>query len=143
MTYAIVVAQFNKEITEGLLKGALQAFKEAGIKPSQVKIVPVPGAWEIPLVVHALAQTKKYAAIVTLGAVIKGATTHDYWINHAIFPALQRVARAYLVPVTLGIITCNTWKQAVERSSNNKENRGLCAASAALTMTKTLSEVSR
>lgn len=141
MIYAIVVAQFNKEITEGLLKGALRAFKQAGVKQSQIKIVSVPGAWEIPLVAHALAQTKKYGAIVTLGAVIKGATTHDYWINQAIFPALQRVARAYLVPVTLGIITCNTWKQAVARSSNNKENRGRCAASAALEMTKALREI--
>ncbi|MBI2551925.1 6,7-dimethyl-8-ribityllumazine synthase [Candidatus Uhrbacteria bacterium] len=134
MHYAIVVANFNQEITEGLLHGALKAFKEARVPASRIKIVRVPGAWEIPLAAHLLARTKKYAAIVTVGAVVKGATTHDYWINHAIFPALQEVAEEYMIPVTLGIITCNTWKQAEARSRNNHDNRGYCAAKAALNM---------
>ena len=144
MNYLIVVAEFNKEITDGLLVGALAAFKEARVKKSQIKIVRVPGAWEIPIACRILlaAVSKRrrsslrdgYAAIVTLGAVIKGATTHDFWINHAVFPALQKMAEEYLIPVTLGIITCNTWKQALARSRNNKENRGYVAAWAALRM---------
>lgn len=134
MRYAIVVAKFNKEITDGLLRGALKALKEARVKESQIKIVRVPGAWEIPIACHMLGRTKKYAAIVTLGAVVKGATTHDFWINHAVFPALQEVAEEYMIPVTLGIITCNTWKQAVARSRNNKNNRGYWAAKAAVEM---------
>ncbi len=136
MRYAIIVANFNEEITGGLLQGALKAFKEAGVKSSQLEIIKVPGAWEIPLAAHRYAMTKKYVAIVTLGAVIKGETTHDYWINHAIFPALQRVARAYLTPVTLGIITCNTWKQAVARCGSNKDNRGYGAGKAAIDMAR-------
>ena len=134
MRYTIVVANFNKEITDGLLAGAFRAFKDAGVKKPQLKIVRVPGSWEIPLAVHKLGRTKKYAAIVTLGAIIKGGTTHDHWLAHAIFPALQEAMEEYMIPVTLGIITCNTWKQAVARSRNNKENRGYCAARAALDM---------
>lgn len=136
MKYAVIVAQFNKEITDGLLRGALQAFKEARVKKSQLKIVQVPGSWEIPIAAHLLGRSKKYAAIVTLGAIIKGGTTHDHWLAHAIFPALQEVAEEYMIPVTLGIITCNTWKQAVARSRNNKENRGFWAAKAAIEMAK-------
>ncbi|MBI4135503.1 6,7-dimethyl-8-ribityllumazine synthase [Candidatus Uhrbacteria bacterium] len=136
MKYAIVVAQFNKEITDGLLRGALKAFAELKIKKAQLKIVPVPGSWEIPFAVNLLARQKKYAALVTLGAVIKGETTHDFWINHAVFPALQEAVEEYGIPVTLGIVTCNTWKQAEARSRQNKENRGYAAAKAAVEMVK-------
>ncbi|OGL65632.1 6,7-dimethyl-8-ribityllumazine synthase [Candidatus Uhrbacteria bacterium RIFCSPLOWO2_01_FULL_47_24] len=134
MKYAIIVAEFNKEITDGLLKGTLKAFKEAHVKQSQLKIVHVPGTWEIPFAAHMLGRTKKYAAIVTLGAVIKGETTHDFWINHAVFPALQEIVEEYMIPVTLGIITCNSEEQAIARSRNNKENRGYVAAKAAIAM---------
>lgn len=136
MKYAIIVAEFNKEITGGLLKGALKAFREARVSQSRIKVVHVPGSWEIPYAAHKMGRTKKYAAIVTLGAVIKGETTHDYWINHAIFPALQEITEEYMIPVTLGIITCNTWKQAVARSRPNKENRGYAAVKAALALAK-------
>ena len=127
--YAIVVAQFNKEITDGLLQGARKA-----LKGEAVEVFEVPGAWEIPFMTNNLARSGEYKAIITLGAVIKGKTSHDYWINHAIFPALQEIALRELVPVTLGIITCNNWKQAKLRSSNNKDNRGYCAALAAKQM---------
>lgn len=134
--YAIVVSQFNQEIIEGLFNGALKGFAEAKIKKSSIKVVKVPGAWEIPLVVNLLARTKKYSAIITLGAVIKGETTHDYWINHAVFPALQEVMEEYMIPVALGIITCNTWKQAQARSKDNQYNRGYCAVKAVVEMVK-------
>lgn len=133
---AIVRSRFNEEITSGLLRGALKASKEDKVAVKNIKIIEVPGAWEIPMAADALARTKKYAAIVCLGAVIKGETSHDYWINHAVFPALQEVSEEYHLPVTLGIITCQTWKQAVARSGNNKDNRGYAAAKAALEMIK-------
>ncbi len=134
MKFAIVRAKFNEEITAGLLRGALRALRDEGVAKRDVTVVEVPGSWEIPLAVLRLARTKKYAAIVTIGAVIKGETSHDYWINHAIFPELQRTARRFMLPVTLGIITCNTWKQALARSRPNKDNRGYAAAKAALEM---------
>ena len=114
--YAIVISQFNKEIVNGLLKGALKGFGK-----KKVEVFKVPGAWEIPFVIRKLAHKKKYKAIVALGAVIKGETTHDYWINHAVFPALQDIMKEYMIPVTLGIITCDTWVKAEARSINNKE----------------------
>lgn len=132
MQFAIIQSQFNYEITDGLLRGARRAFFEHKIPLRNIKIVKVPGTWEIPFAAQKLARTKKYRAIITLGAVIKGETTHDYWINHAVFPALQQIALQYNLPVTLGIITCQKWEQAVARSQNNKENRGYAAASAAI-----------
>lgn len=136
MKYAIVVARFNTEITVGLLSGALKAFREEKIAKKNITIVHVPGCWEIPIAVHTLGRTKKYSAIVTLGAVIKGATSHDYWINHAVFPALQEAAEEYMIPITLGIVTCAKWSQAVARSRNNRENRGYAAAKAAVEMSR-------
>lgn len=78
--------------------------------------------------------TKKYSVIICLGAVIKGETTHDYWICQAVFPILQELAIKYNLPITLGIITCQNWKQARARSKNNRENRGYVAAKAAVKM---------
>lgn len=130
--YAIIQAKFNSEITDGLLKGAMRALRENKISQKNIKIVQVPGTWEIPVIAQKLARTKKYSAIICLGAVIKGQTTHDYWINHAVFPALQEIAKEYSLPVTLGIITCQQWRQAQTRSRSNKENRGYVAALAAI-----------
>lgn len=138
MRIAIVKSKFNEKITAGLLNGALKALKQEKVPEKNIKVVEVPGAWEIPVAVEALARTKKYAAIIALGAVIEGETTHDYWINHAVFPALQFIARQYCLPVTLGIITCQTWKQALARSGNNQDNRGYAAAKAAVEMTEKL-----
>ena len=140
MKFAIVRAKFNEEITAALLAGAHRAFQEAGIPSSDLTVVEVPGSWEIPFAARALATTKKYAAIVTAGAVMKGETSHDSWINHGIFPEMQRIAAETGVPVTLGIITCDTDEQAVRRSGNNNDNRGYAAARAALEMTQKFSQ---
>lgn len=133
--YFIIVAKFNKKITDGLLNGALRALKDAHIPPLRIRIVRVPGSWEIPIASRWFASDRP-EAIITLGAVIKGDTTHDYWINHAIFPELQRIAEEMMIPVTLGIITCQTEAQAVERSRANKDNRGYVAAKTAVEMAK-------
>lgn len=132
--FAIIQAQFNHEITDGLLSGALLALKEEKISQKNIKVFQVPGAWEIPVMAENLARTKKYKAIICLGAVIKGETTHDYWINQAVFPALQELAIKHNLPITLGIITCQDWGKAKARSQNNKENRGYVAAKSAVKM---------
>lgn len=134
MRIAIVCSCFNEKITDGLLKGAMKALREAKVPIKNIKVIEVPGAWEIPLIVNKLGETKKYSAIICLGAVIKGETSHDYWINQAVFPALQEAVEEYLIPITLGIITSNNWRQAVARSGNNQENRGYAAAKAAVAM---------
>lgn len=133
--FIIIASQFNEEITNGLLKGALKAFHELGIKQQAITVVHVPGAWEIPFIAHKAGKTKKYSVIIALGAVIKGDTSHDTWINMAVFPALQEIVEEYGVPVALGIITCNTWAQAKKRSANNNDNRGYVAAMSAFQMT--------
>lgn len=137
--YLIVVAKFNKKVTDGLLQGARKALREAKVKESEIKIVRVPGTWEIPFAANWFAGADRPCAIIVLGAVIKHETSHDYWINHAVFPCLQELAEEQMVPVTLGIITCDNDKQAIARSRNDKENRGYVAAKAAVEMVKLLS----
>ena len=136
--YLIVAAKFNKKITDGLLQGARKALREAGVKDAEIKIVRVPGTWEIPFAANWFAGADRPCAIVALGAVIKHETSHDYWINQAVFPALQEVAQQHMVPVTLGIITCDNEKQAIVRSRADNENRGLVAAKAAIEMVRLL-----
>lgn len=134
MQFAIVRARFNEDITENLLVGAKRAFQEAGVAETDITVVEVPGSWEIPFAALQLAQSKKYAAIVTVGAIMKGETSHNDWIAYGIFPELQRIASKTGVPVTLGIVTCDTEEQAIERSGNNPDNRGYAAAKAAIEM---------
>ncbi len=136
--YLIVVAKFNKKVTDGLVAGARRALADAKVKESEIKIVSVPGTWEIPFAANWFAGADRPCAIIALGAVIKHETSHDYWINHAVFPALQEVAEEHMVPVTLGIITCNNEKQAIARSRTDKENRGYVAGKAAVEMVKLL-----
>lgn len=141
MKFAIVRSCFNEDITAALLNGAKRAFDEAGVTEGDITVVEVPGSWEIPFAALQLAQTKKYAAIVTVGAIMKGETSHNDWIAHGVFPELQRIATDTGVPVTLGIVTCDTEEQAVARSGNNPENRGYAAAKAALEMASLTSKV--
>lgn len=136
--YLIVVAKFNKKVTDGLLDGTLRALREARVKESEIKIVRVPGTWEIPFAVSWFAGSDRPRAIIVLGAVIKHETSHDYWINHAVFPRLQQIAEDQMVPLTLGIITCDNEKQAIARSRNDKHNRGYIAGCAAVEMVKLL-----
>ncbi len=132
MQFAIVRSRFNEDITAALLDGAKRALEEAGVAKSDITVLEVPGSWEIPFAVFQLTETKKYAAIVTVGALIKGETSHNDWIAHGVFPELQRIATETGVPVTLGIVTCDTEEQAVQRSGKNPDNRGFAAAKAAL-----------
>lgn len=136
--YLIVAAKFNKKVTDGLLHGARKALREAGVKDAEIKIVRVPGTWEIPFAANWFAGHDRPCVIIALGAVIKHETAHDYWINHAVFPCLQALAEEHMVPVTLGIITCDNEQQASARSRNNKENRGYVAGKAAVEMVQLL-----
>ena len=136
--YLIVAAKFNKKVADGLLAGARRALAEAKVKESEIKVVRVPGTWEIPFATNWFAGSDRPCAIIVLGAVIKHETSHDYWINHAVFPRLQQIAEDQMVPLTLGIITCDSEKQALARSRPDKENRGYVAAKAAVEMVQLL-----
>lgn len=131
---AVIVARFNSEITEKLLKGAKNAFMEHGVSENQIEVYYVPGSAEIPLAASASAQTGKFCAIVCLGAVIKGETDHYEHISRVAADGIRDVNLKYGIPVTFGVLTCDTVDKARERCGPDKRNVGRMAAEAALGM---------
>ena len=132
--FAIVVAKWNKSITSKLLEGAIETFVEAGVVEDRIDIAWVPGAWELPVVAQRLGQTGKYAAIIALGAVIRGETSHDQHINHSVSLALMEVGLSQDMPVLFGLLTCESMEQAIHRAGGNVGNKGSECAQAALQM---------
>lgn len=139
--YAIVVSRYNHSITGSLLRGAVETLKEKGIEEHNIDVAWVPGAWEIPLVAQELAATKKYVAILCLGAVIKGETTHNEHINRQVSLSLGQMSLEYKLPVLFGVLTCNTLEQAIHRSGGNVGNKGIECAEAALEMVALLRQL--
>jgi 6,7-dimethyl-8-ribityllumazine synthase len=131
---AIVVSRFNQSITQKLLDGALRTLAERGLDPDQIDVAWVPGAFEIPVVASRLAASARYQAVICLGAVIRGETTHDQHINRAVSMGLTRIGLRTGVPVLFGILTCDTLEQAIHRSGGNVGNKGSDCAEAALEM---------
>jgi 6,7-dimethyl-8-ribityllumazine synthase len=132
--FAIVVSNFNAKITENLLSGAIQILQNSGIGDDKITVARVPGAWEIPLVAQKLARSNRFAAIVCLGCVIRGQTSHDQHINHFVSNSLGKLGLEFDLPITFGILTCESRQQAEDRSGGTKGNRGADAAEAALQM---------
>ena len=120
--FAIVVAQWNRSITEKLLSGCLSTLEANDISSDQIDVAWVPGAWEIPLVAQRFAQSGKYAAVITLGAVIRGETSHDEHINRGVSLALVEIALSNDLPVLFGVLTCNSMEQAIHRAGGNAEH---------------------
>lgn len=133
---AIVASDFYKEITEGLLKGALKILKENGFDEGNIKIFRCPGAFEIPFTVKKICVSKKFSAVICLGAVIKGETAHFEYIASSVADGISKLNLQYNIPITFGVLTCYTEQQAVERSSDNSRNKGSEAALAAIEMMK-------
>jgi 6,7-dimethyl-8-ribityllumazine synthase len=138
---AIVASRFNEEITGGLVSGALQALREAGVAENEVTLIAVPGAFEIPLAVQQAARSKKYNAVIAIGCVIRGETSHFEYISHAATTGISRVALDSGVPVTLGILTTDTDEQAIARSQADSNNKGFEAAMAAVEMVNLLKQI--
>jgi 6,7-dimethyl-8-ribityllumazine synthase len=130
----IVVARFNSFITDRLLAGALDALKRSGAPPDSIEIVKVPGAWELPLTAKTLAATNRYAAIVALGAVIRGDTPHFDHVANQASSGLAAVALETGVPVAFGVLTTNTVEQAIDRAGGKSGNKGYDAAITAVEM---------
>jgi 6,7-dimethyl-8-ribityllumazine synthase len=131
---AVVVARYNESITRKLLEGALAALAENSVADDSVDVAWVPGAFEIPLVTQHLAHSGRYRAVICLGAVIRGETTHDQHINRAVSMALEEIGRSAQLPVLFGMLTCDTLEQAIHRSGGNVGNKGSECALAALEM---------
>jgi 6,7-dimethyl-8-ribityllumazine synthase len=132
--FAIVVSRYNQTITGKLLEGAVQTLREAGVADEAIDVAWVPGAWEIPLVAQRLAVRGHYAAVLCLGAVIKGETSHDQHINRQVSLSLGQIALDAGIPVLFGVLTCNSLEQAIHRSGGNVGNKGAECAEAALEM---------
>ncbi len=132
--FAIVVARYNHMITDKLLAGAVETLTAQGVPDAAIDVAHVPGAWEIPLVAQRLARGGHYAAVICLGAVVRGETTHDQHINRQVSISLGQIALQYDLPVLFGVLTCNTMEQAIHRAGGNVGNKGSECAQAALDM---------
>jgi len=131
---AIVVSRFNDFITSKLLSGAEDTLLRHGVKADDIDVAWVPGAFEIPLIAKKMAETKKYDAVITLGTVIRGATSHyDYVCNEAA-KGIAASSMSTGVPVIFGVLTTDTIEQAVERAGTKAGNKGAEAAAAAIEM---------
>jgi 6,7-dimethyl-8-ribityllumazine synthase len=139
--FAIVVSRYNEHITGKLLAGAVQTLASAGVADGDIDVAWVPGAWEIPLVAQRLAQSGRYVAVLCLGAVIRGETTHDEHINRQVSLSLGQIALEAGLPVLFGVLTCNTLEQAIHRAGGNVGNKGQECAEAALEMVRLLKEL--
>lgn len=139
--FAIVVSRYNEHITGKLLAGAIETLRGAGIADEAIDVAWVPGAWEIPLIAQRMALSTQYAAVLCLGAVIRGETTHDVHINRQVSLSLGWLALEADLPVLFGVLTCNTLEQAIHRSGGNVGNKGVECAEAALEMVRLLSKL--
>ena len=135
---AIVAARFNDFVVERLVQGALDALLRHGAAEQNLELVRVPGCFDMPLVVRRLAQSRRYDAIVALGAVIKGETAHFDYIAGECAAGLARAATDSGVPVGFGVLTCETMEQAIDRAGGKAGNKGADAALAALEMSNLL-----
>ena len=131
---AIVVSRYNDTVTSRLLAGAQETLRSRGVPDEAIDVAWAPGAFEVPMVAERLAATRRYAAVICLGAVIRGETTHDQHINRAVSLAFAETARQWGLPVLFGVLTCDTLEQAIHRSGGNVGNKGSECADAALEM---------
>lgn len=127
-------AAFNAHVVRGLAEGARQAFLEAGGRPADLTELEVPGAFELPLAARAAGATRRFDAIVALGAVVRGGTDHYEHVARETAAGLQRAALDTGVPVAFGVLTTRTVGQALERAQPGAENKGAEAMRAALAM---------
>ncbi|MBL6726161.1 MAG: 6,7-dimethyl-8-ribityllumazine synthase [Rubripirellula sp.] len=129
---AIVASRYNAGICNALVKGSIETLTDAGFSKEQVEVIRVPGAWELSTVTQQIINTQKFIAVITLGCVIKGETTHDEHINRAVSLALMEMGVRSGIPIAFGLLTCNTLEQAINRSGGTVGNKGHEAAEAVL-----------
>lgn len=141
LRFAILAARFNDFIVEHLVRGAVDALKRHGAADKQIEIVRAPGAFDLPLVARKLAQSRKYDAIVAVGAVIKGATAHFDYVAGECASGLARVAQETGVPIAFGVLTTDTIEQAIERAGTKAGNKGADAAVSALELANLLRRI--
>ncbi len=141
MKLAVVASRFNSFLVEQLVKGAEDAFIRHGGDAKNLTLVRVPGAYELPVVVKALAKAKGHDAIVALGAVVQGATPHAALINETTARAFTEIALETGIPVVDGVVSAENLEQAVERCGTKQGNKGFSAVQAAIETTNVMKEM--
>jgi len=138
LRFAIVAARFNDLVVDSLIRGAVDALARHGAAEKQIDLIRVPGAFDLPFVVRRVAASKRYDAVVALGAVIRGATPHFEYVASQCAAGLARAAEDSGVPVAFGVLTTDTIEQAIERAGTKAGNKGADAALVALELANLL-----
>ncbi len=138
LRFALIASRFNDSIVENLVRGAIDALLRHGASEKQIELIRVPGAFDLPLIARRAAASRRFDAVVALGAVIRGATPHFDLVAGQCAAGLARASEETGVPVAFGVLTTDTIEQAVERSGNKAGNKGVDAALAALELANLL-----
>ncbi len=139
--FCIVVSRFNEFISAKLLSGAMDELKRHGVNEANIDVVWCPGAFEIPLIAKKCAESKKYSAVITLGAVIKGSTSHYDYVCAEVSKGVASVGLETGVPVIFGVITTENIEQAIERAGTKSGNKGSDAAKSAIEMASLIKKI--
>jgi 6,7-dimethyl-8-ribityllumazine synthase len=134
LKFGLVVSRFNDFITKKLVEGAQDALLRHGVSQDDIDVAWVPGSFELPLIAQKLAQTKRYDAIICLGAVIRGGTPHFEYLAAEVTKGIAQVGLSSGLPVIYGIVTADTLEQAIERAGTKEGNQGFKAATSAIEM---------
>ena len=132
--FGVVASRYSRIVTDRLVGGLLECLRQHGVSEDAVDIVWVPGSFEIPLVAQKLAASGRYDAVIALGVVIQGATSHAQQLNAEVSKGLAQISLQYGLPVIYGVVTTENLEQAIERSGTKAGNRGATAAQAAIEM---------
>lgn len=139
--FAIVVSRFNEFVTNKLLGGAMDALGRHGASEANIDVFWSPGAFEIPVLAQKLAESKRYDAVICLGAVIRGATPHFDYVAAEVSKGVAHVAMESNVPTTFGVLTTDTLEQAIDRAGTKAGNKGADAAMAAIELADLMSKI--
>ena len=142
LKFGLVVSRFNEFITKKLLEGAQDALLRHGVNQEDIEIAWAPGSFEIPLIANKLAQTKRYDAVICLGAVVRGGTPHFEYIAAEVSKGIAKVSLETGLPVIYGVITADTLEEAIERAGTKMGNKGFDAAVTAIEMANLLKSIS-
>ncbi|HEY0635603.1 MAG TPA: 6,7-dimethyl-8-ribityllumazine synthase [Gammaproteobacteria bacterium] len=141
--FGVVVGRFNSFVVESLLDGALDTLKRHGAKEKDIEIVRVPGAFEIPLMAKRMAASKRFDAVIALGAVIRGGTPHFEYVAGECTKGLASVMMEFDIPVAFGVLTVDTIEQAIERAGTKAGNKGVEATLSAIEMVNVLNQFAK
>lgn len=138
LRFALIATRFNDFVVDALVRGALDALRRHGVSDKQIDIVRVPGAFDMPVVARKLALSRRYEALIALGAVIRGETPHFDYVAGECAGGIARIALETGVPIAFGVLTTDTAQQAIDRAGGKAGNKGADAALVALEMANLL-----